>query len=127
MESNHTYTKLKRTLKITDNMKPITFTKKENRFLAVWVAVCTFALLCNIIPIRGEVRKNVYLFSSAYQNPSEYFWPFSDFVYDEFMGRYDGENIYRTHFCGIFNSFDYKEFIIYIMLVLIIMVIRKIW
>ena len=124
-------------------------TKRERRFLIIWMGVCLFAFLSTIAPIRGTIiddnfqygtqtNPGIWLFSSG--SPSraaKQFWPFtSDFIYEHnitpiengvLMGHVRGY-LGKTHgFWGIFNGFDYLELLVYSLLGLAIIFIPKIW
>lgn len=122
----------------------------ERRFLIVWICICLFALISNIAPIRGIIdsgasgsysstyfRPTSMLFSSGdAEEASKKFWPFTNSFQNKYayITDYSKElyllgpsNLPDPGFFGIFNGFDYLEFIVYTLLGLAIVFIPKIW
>ncbi|CAG5074469.1 hypothetical protein DYBT9623_05156 [Dyadobacter sp. CECT 9623] len=124
--------------------------QKNKQFLIVWFTICLFALLCNVAPIEGEVQSEdfnngkprIHLLT----NQGSGFWPFStefrdsrwwdnrDYV--EYPWRKNGpladadgniRNDIPSEFNGIFNGFDYLEFLVYGIIGLAIVYFPKIW
>jgi hypothetical protein len=125
-------------------------TRGNRRFLIVWFAMCSFALLCNVAPIRGEIQAEnlntgtprICLFT----NRGDGFWPFSTEFFDdrwwtnrdyvEFPYRKNGaivdadgyiRNDIPSEFNGLFNGFEYLEFLVYGILGICIVFVPKIW
>lgn len=112
-------------------------TKKNRQFLIIWICTCCFALLCNVIPIRGvlykgdyeEKRAAIFLFTSG---SSRNFWPFTnDFINDQLFineeGNLSAGTLEPNGFEGVFNEFDYPEFFVYVLLGLAIVFVPKFW
>lgn len=109
-------------------------TIKQRRFIICWLAICFFALLCNIGPIEGELKEfdgKSYFNLFANKSSSDYgFWPFSN----SFSGSYydyESEGLTATGslkgFNGIFNGFTYLEFVVYGAVGFAIILVPKYW
>lgn len=130
----------------------ITLTQK--RFLIVWILFHSFALFVNQTKLKGTVitdeynkkyyRREIRKHLLTGDTLNEKFWPFTRYkTYQTFTGIadttffiYQGRrtptfiNTYRidiNHRNGIFTSYDFSEFIFYILLGLGIIVIPKLW
>lgn len=105
----------------------------QRRFLIIWIAIHTIALLTNIIPIRGEYSvegdrcfsctKSMYIFAAPiYTDQQETkFWPFTN-IYDQ-----DGYGYGSLYFRGIFFSYGFGEFIFYILTGFAIVFLPRLW
>lgn len=116
-------------------------TLKNKRFLIVWFLTSGFALLCNVANLRGEIKENklnsrgkydMYInILTGYENPENSFWPFTNTFIEKY--RYISVNDTTVPddlikgFAGIFNGFDYLEFIVYGIVALAIIYIPKMW
>lgn len=131
-------------------MRKLTLTAKERRFLIIWVSLCAFALLCNVAPIKGTIKKGqpgwprsekfepaTNLFASGNKEDMAEFWPLNaNFVnkneyYENGHSGFHYSLVDNSNgpsgFYGIFNGFDYLEFFVYSFLGLAIIFVPKIW
>lgn len=116
-------------------------TQKNRRFLIVWFAILTFALLCNLVPIRGKIRDYqqldergkaipaIFLFTDG--NSDDYgFWPFVSYT-DNYIGSFAADSIENATdmrvFYGIFHFFGFWEYLIYGAVGLAIVFLPQIW
>lgn len=127
-------------------------TLKERRFLIVWTCINIFALIVNITPIRGKIRNaeesntlihdrvvldsykpGFYIWTSG--EDKIFFWPFTKFFDKEISRVPSGNENYGfltsksrlKNFQGIFNGYDFSEFIIYSILGFAIIFVPKLW
>ncbi|WP_276345636.1 hypothetical protein [Daejeonella sp. JGW-45] len=109
----------------------------QRRFLILWVLFHSFALFVNVFKISGTIvnesydagtywkSKYVQLFTTG---PDEDFWPITEYSsYRKYIPYYRDtpEEVYN--FNGIFNSYDFTEYIFYFLIGLGIVFIPKLW
>jgi hypothetical protein len=113
----------------------MSITLKEKRFLIIWCCVHLFALLVNFANIKGTIKAPVnnafygqydlnatYLFTDG--NNGKGFWPFVTYSGDGFNPYVNNGKPFHI-FYGIFNNYDFSEFIIYLCLGIVF--IPKLW
>jgi len=124
-------------------------TINQKRFLIVWILIHSFALFVNLAHIKGEYYNKVYqlggenreikyLFTNSINQ--DQFWPFTDYTTNTFkkdtVGITPTDNDFniislRTtsteYFNGVFNSYNFPEFIFYILIGFAIVFVPKLW
>ena len=109
---------------------------KQKRFLIIWIIFHSFALFVNLAKIQGTIKeesslftpeaKYEYLFTSL--TDWDKFWPIT--TYYEKVHKYPTPTTSAydvIYFNGIFNSYDYREYIFYILIGIGIVFVPKIW
>lgn len=121
----------------------MTFTnylKSKTTFLVIYFLVNIFALFVNVFDITGYseskgewskgggilVTGGSSIFTTGMDKDSySNFWPFVKFFYKQENGtKLDGTQNYLSGFTGIFNSYDYSEFLAYSILIFAILYFR---
>lgn len=119
-------------------------TINQKRFLIIWICLHSFALFVNVFNIRGRLSTSNFISSSTADNylftsssSSSYkndFWPITNFTEEQryyiepaYLSFQKGTWAYKTAFKGIFQDYDYSEFIFYILLGLAVIYLPKIW
>ncbi len=112
------------------------FLKSKLNLIIVFTAINSFALFVNIFGIKGNVReednyyktfsKRIDLFTQGYDDEStSKFWPFVDFKsswskWDDISSYDKGPDKSSIKFYGLFNQYDYSEFLAYSLILLLI-------
>lgn len=112
------------------------FLKSKLNLIIVFTAINSFALFVNIFGIKGNVReednyyktfsKRIDLFTQGYDDEStSKFWPFVDFKsswskWDDISPYDKGPDKSSIKFYGLFNQYDYSEFLAYSLILLLI-------
>lgn len=116
-------------------------TIKNRRFLIVWFLVSGFALLCNIANLRGQIKDqklnskgkyDMYInILSSYGSTENSFWPFTNTFIEKYQYVSADDTTVPDNwvkgFEGIFNGFNYLEFIVYGIVALAIVYVPKMW
>lgn len=112
------------------------FLKSKLNLIIWFLVINAFALFVNIFEIKGNIREkdssynsyseNIDLFTQGFNDDSKSkFWPFVD--YTQGWVRWDdsqynpGPRKNSTRFYGIFNQYDYSEFLAYCLILLLIL------
>lgn len=107
----------------------------KRNIIIVLMCINSFALIVNILKIEGSFKDwrcsrlthNLFYYSdSEYENVKssefkENFWPFVQFFTTDESRWYcdDWEDRHRNEFRGIFRYYDYSEFFVYSILILL--------
>jgi hypothetical protein len=91
-----------------------------------------FALICNVGPIRAQIKSENPYINILSNGDTAGFWPFSNNFTGEsgtFIWDHNGEEDYYSNdgFNGIFNGFSYLEFFVYGVIGIAIVIFPKIW
>lgn len=119
-------------------------TLNQKRFLIIWISIHSLALFVNLFQVNGALKNtnyspifNVFTTSENIYNKDD-FWPFVNYyIYGKCLVV--TEDIKNTpllwkdwahetnNFFGVFNSYNFPEYIFYILLGLGIIFLPKFW
>jgi hypothetical protein len=108
------------------------YLNSKRNIIILLMSINCFALVVNVLEIRGEnedeMCSNVVhcMFTSDNYEDKQYqenFWPFVTFTELDYKAVYCGFQS-KTRFLGFFHYFDYSEFIVYSMLLVLLFYIR---
>ena len=124
----------------------MTLTLIQKRFLILWILFHSFALFVNLFDIRGNVVDDIHFTDTTYYRKSINlltdttnkggFWPFvnysSSIDTSSPINHFDG-TFYKNidskiiEYKGIFSCYRFLQYITYIILGLLIIILPKLW
>jgi hypothetical protein len=107
-----------------------TYLKQKQKLIILWVSFHSIALFVNFFHIKGSFSEypsppgyTFYLFTSShsksdFNQSSKDFWPFV-----EYLDKWSPD-LPQPDFYGVFNRYDFSEFIAYLVILLVILYFR---
>lgn len=112
-------------------MKFLEFLKSKEKLIVIFMCINSFALFVNVFDIRGVIYQNSDDYNNRFirllqsradiEEKRDSFWPFVKYIHSGSV-QYVGSTP-RTGFgfCGIFNDFDYSEYLAYTILLFVVL------